>query len=230
MTRSEMDPDAWGEQYSRRATEFEVSACGDFHRELVVAVEAGASLSDKPILEVGPGSGAFTVFFSRRGHRITSVDFCEDIVVMVRELVQRAVAGGSVTIELANAFDLPFDDRQFSVVFSQGLLEHYQDDEILALIEEQRRVSDMVVFSVPLETFVNNPMPGERRMTLEEWKRVLAPLVRDGMWMTSYWNGWMGLGIVPGRRSESEDSNVGAGDEIVVVRMNDESSVDSSQS
>ena len=41
----------------------------------------------------------------------------------------------------------------FSVTHSSGVMEHYSDEEIVKLINEQLRVSDVCVFSVPTAYF-----------------------------------------------------------------------------
>lgn len=49
--------------------------------------------------------------------------------------------------------NIPFKDKFFSVTHSSGVLEHYSDSEIVNMINEQLRVSDYCVFSVPTSYF-----------------------------------------------------------------------------
>lgn len=190
---------SWEEVYQRPADEYEIRACGSFHRPLVEVIGEGmaAGKKGKKLLEVGPGSGAFTVFFGEQ-FPIVSVDIDPHVVAQTKALVRERKLK-NVVVEEADGFELPFVDGEFAVAFSQGLLEHFSDEEILALIAEQRRVADLVVFSVPSDTWVNPPLrDDERQMSVEEWERIFAPLAGEGLRLFSYWNGWMILGSVPG--------------------------------
>jgi ubiquinone/menaquinone biosynthesis C-methylase UbiE len=44
-----------------------------------------------------------------------------------------------------DALNLPFKDGMFDCVFSEGVLKHFQDDEIVCSLNEQIRVSSGIV-------------------------------------------------------------------------------------
>ncbi len=56
---------------------------------------------------------------------------------------------------------------------SQGFFEHFQDDEIVALLRQQLRVANHVVFSVPNRAYGRKDRGDERLMTRDEWDAVL---------------------------------------------------------
>jgi len=67
-----------------------------------------------------------------------------------------------------------FEDNTFSVTHSSGVLEHYSDDDIVKLINEQLRVSNVCIFSVPTAYFEKKMLGNERFMSRKEWREILA--------------------------------------------------------
>ncbi len=188
----------WGDVYPEMATDAVIQGCWGFHEPLCLAVNTGMlAAPGKKLLEIGIGSGAFTAWFSEYGYEVVAVDDDARILKQAKRLV-KARRLKKVAVEKADAFALPFEDGEFAVAFSQGLLEHYGDEQILALIEEMRRVANTVVFSVPTDTWVNAPVLEERRLSLSQWEEVLSSLKEEGLGLVPYWNGWMLYGMVPG--------------------------------
>jgi SAM-dependent methyltransferase len=91
------------------------------------------------VLEVGCGGSLTLHFLNLRGHRAIGVDINPECVRYSMAL--GAALGSNVTIVRANAFELPFEDRQFDYVYSVGMLEHYPLDKQRGLFDEIRRVS-----------------------------------------------------------------------------------------
>lgn len=94
------------------------------------------SVAGKYILEVGAGPGYDSIFLAGEGAKSFLVDFSpSSFNVSLRGARERGVM---VIPLLADAATLPFEDNSFDLVFSQGLIEHYQPPD--KLIEEQVRV------------------------------------------------------------------------------------------
>lgn len=68
---------------------------------------------------------------------------------------------------------LLFKERSFDVAFSQGTLEHFDNDTIRRFLEAQLHVARAVVFCVPSRFRPHRDFGNERKMTLEEWRTVL---------------------------------------------------------
>jgi ubiquinone/menaquinone biosynthesis C-methylase UbiE len=80
----------------------------------------------------------------------------------------------------ADAFDLPFSDASFGVAVSQGLMEHFVDEQIAALIREQLRVCRSVVFSVPSDRYPRQDVGNERLLSPAQWQEIVeAAVVQD---------------------------------------------------
>lgn len=89
-------------------------------------------------LEVGCGRGSLSCYFSDAGYGCTLLDISEDVINRARVIFQEHNL--KAEFEVGDAEKLPFDDKSFDIVFSIGLLEHFEDCD--PLIREQVRVLD----------------------------------------------------------------------------------------
>ena len=90
----------------------------------------------KRVLEIGVGGGLDTSEFLRNGAEVVSVDFSELSVKNASQLFKEAGLNGNVL--LSDAKLLPFNDSEFDVVYSYGVIHHIPDVE--KVLDEIRRV------------------------------------------------------------------------------------------
>ncbi len=128
--------------------------------------------SHSRVLEVGCGSGTLSVFMSHMGSDVTAVDRDPEILSRAIEASRRLA--GNVKFEQADAFRLPFEDKEFDIAFSQGVLEHFSDEDIIKILKEQLRVSKTVFFSVPNRAYNHRDLGNERLMTKQNWEKILS--------------------------------------------------------
>jgi hypothetical protein len=139
------------------------------HLDLLVSV---LRRSRSSILEVGIGSGAQSSILSRFAATVVSIDNDARIIDAARPNVSRF--GPHVHLVGADAFALPFPAASFGVAVSQGLMEHFDDPHIGALVAEQLRVARSVVFSVPSDRYPRQDVGDERLLPPAEWERLVA--------------------------------------------------------
>lgn len=123
------------------------------------------------VLEVGVGSGAQSALLSRFRRTVT-VD--NDPRIISAALTNLSRFGRGVEVVQADAFALPFPAGTFDVALSQGLFEHFDDDDIAGLMREQLRASGSVVFSVPSDRYPRQDVGNERLMPPTEWHRIVS--------------------------------------------------------
>ncbi len=114
----------------------------DLQRRLEVVFEdllGGRTLTGLRVLDVGCGTGPFTLAALGRGARITSVDIGV-------ELLRRARDKGAPRPVAGDAAALPFPDASFDVVISSECIEHTTQPE--------RSVADMLRVLRPAGTLV----------------------------------------------------------------------------
>jgi|GEM_PF-1610447 len=127
------------------------------------------------ILEVGVGSGAQSAVLSRFAAPVVTVD--NNLGILARARVNLERFGRSALPMAADAFRLPFPDARFGVALSQGLMEHFTDDEIGKLVREQLRVCRSVVFSIPSDRYPRQDMGNERLMPHARWEVIVGASV-----------------------------------------------------
>lgn len=128
---------------------------------------------DKPILECGCGTGKATVYLASKGIKSYGMDLEEAMIKQTKGLSKKVCKENPVKTVLGDISNIPFKDKFFSVTHSSGVLEHYSDEEIIELINEQLRVSDICVFSVPTKYFDKKMLGNERFMTRKEWDTII---------------------------------------------------------
>jgi len=75
---------------------------------------------------------------------------------------------------LIDALDLDiFKDGYFDVAFSQGTLEHFDNETLFKLLSKQLAVARYVVFSVPSKFWPSREFGNERKIGVEDWKLLL---------------------------------------------------------
>ena len=131
--------------------------------------------ADGSVLEVGVGSGAQSALLSRFVARTVTLD--NDPRIMRAALPNLSRFGPRARVVGGDGFRLPFRDGSFGVAVSQGLMEHFADEQIGALVREQLRVCRSVVFSVPSDRYPRQDVGNERLMPPARWQAILEGAV-----------------------------------------------------
>jgi SAM-dependent methyltransferase len=127
------------------------------------------------VLEVGVGSGAQSALLSRWVPHTLTID--NDARIMQAALPNLHRFGPRARVMGADAFQLPFREAAFGAALSQGLMEHFSDEQIGALVREQLRVARSVVFSVPSDRYPRQDVGNERLMTPAQWRQIVLDQV-----------------------------------------------------
>lgn len=90
----------------------------------------------KKILEVGAGSGSDAIMLAKKGAVVTTLDFSSQSTKICRLLAKKE--GTKIKAVTADCQKMPFSNNTFDLVFSVGLVEHFQDP--IPVIDEQLRV------------------------------------------------------------------------------------------
>jgi ubiquinone/menaquinone biosynthesis C-methylase UbiE len=95
-----------------------------------------SSAEGKRVLEIGVGMGADFVRWLRSGARASGVDLTQRAVAITQERILDEELAGD--LQVADAETLPFNDGQFDIVYSWGVLHHTPNTE--QALAEARRV------------------------------------------------------------------------------------------
>lgn len=85
-------------------------------RVLALCVPAGPL----DALDVGCGTGFLSLELAARGHRVTGVDFAQQMLARARQ--KAAATSAAIRFEEADAENLPFADQSFDIALSRHLL------------------------------------------------------------------------------------------------------------
>ena len=103
----------------------------------------------RKVLELGCGSGAYTIFLAQRGFDLTAVDVSS---AMLQELRQKLAEKNFSNVQILNrdVEEIPADLGPFDALFGIGLLE-YADDPPLMIdrVKDFIKPNGIAVFSVP---------------------------------------------------------------------------------
>jgi len=91
---------------------------------------------DGKTIEVGSGSGRLSCFLASHGYETTCLDYSTEALRVAKENYKLTNVKGHFV--LGNAFNLPFPDYTFDIVFSTGLLEHFENPQ--PIVSEMVRV------------------------------------------------------------------------------------------
>jgi len=146
------------------ARTFEERRFGGPIGELVASMQARAitnmvgRIAERPILDVGTGTGRAALLFARGGAHVTGVDASEQMLSMARRQAEKE--GLQVRFIIGDAHELDFPDRAFDVALSLRVLMHTPNWR--RCIAELCRVSERLVI-------------------------VDYPAARSGAWFESAW-------------------------------------------
>jgi SAM-dependent methyltransferase len=138
-------------------------------RELITQIRRVAS-PPATVIEAGCGSGLTSVLLAIMGYRVTAVDANTQLVERVKRF---KVAFPNLISVQADMFRMGFRDKVFDIAFSQGVLEHYCDDDIARALLEQKRVAQLVVIDVPNGRGKIGDYGDERSISPLQWRKLI---------------------------------------------------------
>lgn len=165
------DPIAWGEYYEERQTlpaiHAHLSSMEPFIERCV------RHFPGKRVLEIGPGTGLTSVYFQQMGYEVTGLDLDERIVAQCDRL--NALFGAECRFMHGDMFDMPFPADAFDACLHQGLMEHFDEADIVRALEMQLRVAKRVIFTVPTVRWRGGTRGDERMWKGKYWFQILRP-------------------------------------------------------
>ncbi len=144
---------------------------GNLYGQRDFLIEIVSSHPNK-VLEVGTGSGGMSIFLSWLGISIVGIDI--DPEVVNKAILEANQLHSPAKFEVADTFQLPYGENAFDLIFHQGLLEHFSDDDIRRMLTEQLRVARRVVLSVPNSWYPRKDFGDERLMSKHRWESILS--------------------------------------------------------
>ncbi len=110
---------------------------------------------DSKILDIGAGAGEYSLYFSRKGYRVSALELSDE---NIKAFKRKITADDKIDLIQGNAVDLSmYPDNEFDIVLLFGPLYHlHSEKDRLKCIEQAKRVckSDGLIFFA----FISNDM------------------------------------------------------------------------
>lgn len=127
------------------------------------------------ILETGCGTGVLSIYLTNKGFDVTAVDNDEEMLNIANEISIKYRKKPLFIKQ--DIFDLNYPNNHFGIVFSHGVLEHFDDDQIVSLLKKQLKISHTLIFSIPTNYFDEKKdryYGNERFLSLEKWRDIIS--------------------------------------------------------
>lgn len=124
------------------------------------------------ILEIGTGTGLVSIYFSQLGYNVTGLDF--DYQILAKNLRLNRMFNGSACFVNGDMFSLPFAPDTFDAGYHQGLMEHFDEPDIVKSLEDQLSVCKHIVFAVPTILWRGGVFGNERLWSGKKWLELLS--------------------------------------------------------
>lgn len=136
--------------------------------------------SDKNIIECGSGTSVVSIYLATLGYKVTAIDIEDDVIKLAKTLAKDYYKtidnpNPQIHFEKKTIFDLGYEKDSFDVAFSNGVLEHFSDDEIIQIIQQQLYVAKTVIVGIPTKYFDSSEAKygNERVLELSYWRYLI---------------------------------------------------------
>ena len=130
--------------YSEEFADYEIDLAND-----ILTIFKKYNLVDSTIIEIGSGSGHLSAIFAKNGFKTTLVDYSKEAILKSKKFfeklnLQASFVQGHIT-ELTK-----FTKNSYDIVFSSGVLEHFDDKDLLKILKESYQICNkFLIFLVP---------------------------------------------------------------------------------
>ena len=127
------------------------------------------------VIESGCGTGLMAGYLQKKGLNVTALDLSQKVLDYAKEIAENSKIIAPCKYEQGDILNLGYKRNSFDVSYSNGVLEHFNDDDIVQILKQQMDISKYVMFGVPSTYFnMNEKMLGnERSLSLKEWARLV---------------------------------------------------------
>lgn len=127
------------------------------------------------IIECGSGTGILSTYFTSVGYDVVSIDIDSNMLELSRKIAFEYASSNKPKFENKSIFELDYNVNEFDVAFSNGVLEHFSDEEIINTLKQQMNIANYVIFGIPTTYFdMEEAMYGnERYLPFSYWRDLI---------------------------------------------------------
>lgn len=169
----------WSKIYEKQMSEFSslnafIDSKVTYKKRLIDAIEK-YSTHNKRLLEIGCGSGVTSIFLEQAGYLVVGVDSDPDMIEIATSIAIRQNSSALFMVDNIMSLET-IQEQHFDVIFSNGVMEHFSDNEIILILNRHLSVSDYVIVSIPSDYFSDDQKiyGDERFMSTNQWRLILS--------------------------------------------------------
>lgn len=131
---------------------------------------------NKKIIEAGSGTGILSTYLASLGFDSVAIDIDKDILNLSKKIAKEYGAKNKPKFMINSILELNYKNKEFDVSFSNGVLEHFSDKEIIKTIKKQLKIANTVIVGIPTKYFDDNEaMYGDERfLKLKFWREIIS--------------------------------------------------------
>ncbi len=136
--------------------------------------------ADKSVIECGSGTSVVSIYLASLEYETTAVDIEDDVIRLSKQLAKAYYntledCNPKLNFEKKSIFKLGYPRDSFDVAFSNGVLEHFTDDEIIEIIKQQLFTAKITIVGIPTKYFSSKEAKygNERVLELSYWRRLI---------------------------------------------------------
>lgn len=121
-----------------------------WEKELEIVSYLCGDVKEKQVLEVGGGTGRFSIELAKKGANITSLDPAKAMLTVTREKITKNGIIDRVSLIRANGNNLPFKDSSFDIIVCMHVLKHLSTyKEVLNEMERVTKQEGFIIVNFP---------------------------------------------------------------------------------
>lgn len=130
---------------------------------------------NKKVIETGCGTGLMAGYLQKLGMKVTALDLSQKVLNYAKKIAMTSKVISPCEYEQGDILNLKYKNNAFDVCFSNGVLEHFDDEDIIKTLKEQMRISKYVIFGIPSTYFnmTEKMLGNERSLSLKEWGKLV---------------------------------------------------------
>ena len=131
---------------------------------------------NKKIIEAGSGTGILSTYLASLGFDSVAIDIDKDILNLSKKIAKEYGEKNKPKFMIDSILKLNYKNKEFDVSFSNGVLEHFSDKEIIKTIKKQLKIANTVIVGIPTKYFDDNEaMYGDERfLKLKFWREIIS--------------------------------------------------------
>ncbi len=131
---------------------------------------------NKKIIEAGSGTGVLSTYLASIGFNSLAIDIDKDILKLSKNIASQYGAKNKPKFKIDSILDLKYNKEEFDVSFSNGVLEHFTDKEIITTLKKQMEIAKVVIVGIPTKYFddVEAMYGDERFLEIRFWREIIT--------------------------------------------------------